>query len=98
MIYTDNDIVKPHQDDTLIFGVRDSLSTIECGLVYDTVTSQYYAGFDDGTTVTKGATGTTIANAQVRLEYKVNFSANPWLCDVQVDGVALGQARDVDRP
>lgn len=63
------------------------------GLAYKTTDSKWYAAFDDGTTVTYGATGVTLATgAQIRIDIKANVSANPWLIDVSADGVALGQA------
>lgn len=63
------------------------------GLAYKTTDSKWYAAFDDGTTVTYGATGVTISlNTWTLIDIKWAGTANPWTCDIQVDGVALGQA------
>lgn len=62
------------------------------GLSYNTADSKWYAASDDGTTVTLGATGVTIpANQWVTVDIRADLTANPWLLDIQVDGVALGQ-------
>ena len=75
-----------------ILGFQDNAGSTQAGLAYDTVSGQYFAGFDDGATVTKGSTGVTLSAGWHLIDVKVDVSANPWKCDVQVDGTALGQA------
>ena len=63
------------------------------GLAYKTTDGLWYAAFDDGITVTFGATGVSISTGTwVKIDIKADASANPWLVAVSVDGVALGQA------
>lgn len=48
-----------------------------------------------GSATSFGASGITITTGQwYRIDVKVDSSANPWLIDVQVDGVACGQKSD----
>jgi hypothetical protein len=65
------------------------------GLVYQSSDAKYYAGRDVGGAISDiGATGLAIPlNTWTRIDLRVNTSANPWVIDAQVEGVALGQSQ-----
>lgn len=59
---------------------------------YNQSDSKIYAAIG-GATPTTGATGVSVAtDVWYRIDCKFDVSANPWTADVQVDGVACGQA------
>lgn len=63
------------------------------GLVYQSSDGKLYAGRDNTGTLTVGSSGfTPVTDRWYLVDIRVNVVANPWLIDVQIDGVALGQA------
>lgn len=59
------------------------------GAYYNASDGKIYAGTGTGAL---GATGVAITTGSyLRYDVRVNISANPWLVDVQVEGVACGQ-------
>lgn len=77
----------------VVLGFGVASITYMAGLAYNILDSKWYAAFDNGTTVTMGATGVTIATGSwVTIDVRVNVVANPWLVDVSVGTTSLGQA------
>lgn len=68
-------------------------SGAQVGLVYQSSDGKLYAGRDNTGTLTVGASGfTPVTDQWYLVDIRVNVVANPWLVDVQIDGIALGQA------
>ena len=78
--------------DTVALGFVSVGSTAHCGLGFNTADSKWYPAYDDGTAVTFGAAGITIATGSWTLvDIRVDFTANPWTIDVTVAGSSLTQ-------
>jgi hypothetical protein len=59
------------------------------GVWYDTSEAKIYCGT---ASETYGASGVSVTTGVwYRIDWKFNYSANPWTLDAQVDGTALGQ-------
>lgn len=59
------------------------------GVSFEVSDSKIYAR----TNSVSGSTGFTVSTGQwYRVDMKLNTSANPWTCDIQIDGTAIGQA------
>ena len=62
------------------------------GAWFNVSDSKIYAGEDNGGPVQLGATGVSVTTGQwYVIDVRADISANPWLIDVQVNGVACGQ-------
>jgi hypothetical protein len=62
------------------------------GAYYNSSDGKIYAGTSP---IGLGATGVSVTTGQwYRLDVKINKTANPWLCDVQVNDTACGQASE----
>lgn len=78
--------------DVFLCGSRAS-ATIFGGACFKASDSKIYAGGLNTAAFTLGASGVTITTGiWYRIDIKVDSSANPWLIDVQVDGIGCGQA------
>lgn len=70
-----------------IVSFGDATNTL--GMIYDTVTSKYYAY----TKASLSLTGITLSlNQWYRIDIDANTSGTTWTCDLSVDGVAQAQA------
>jgi hypothetical protein len=73
-----------------ILGTKSTTAQVG-GAVFKQSDSKIYAG--DVVTPNFGASGVSVTTGVwYRIDVKVDTSANPWTIDVQVDGVACGQA------
>lgn len=67
----------------------------EDGVFFNASDNKIYAGYDVSG-ITLGATGVSVTTGQwYRIDFKIDSSTSPHLTDVQVDGVACGQASSV---
>lgn len=76
--------------DAFLCGFTDGGSNY-AGLVFKSLDSKVYAGVSVAGVVTNGLTGATLAAGWNLVDVRANVSANPWLIDVQIAAVALGQ-------
>lgn len=68
-------------------------SSTEIGAFFNQSDSKIYAARGAPGSATKGATGVAVTTGVwYRIDLFVNTNANPWTCDVKVNGTACGQA------
>lgn len=77
----------------VVLGALRAGTNVSLGLAYNTTDGKWYAGLDDGTTVTLGASGVSITTGIYNtIDIKSVVNVTTYTVDVQVNGVALGQA------
>lgn len=78
--------------DCFLAGITATTAATQFGLLFKQSDSKIYPGKAQSTTKTFGSAGFTVTTGVwYRVDMKLVMSANPWTCDVQVDGSALTQ-------